>query len=78
MNRLATRKTRLALLTEATVHYRGRERHLIVEPGPHLVSVRLAGTRTRYEVSWQSVFNLGARIAGEKEWQERRRKRGTA
>ena len=78
MNRLAKRKTKLALLTDATVYDRGRKRNVIIEPGPELATIRLAGTRTRLEVSWNSIYNLAARIAAERAVEDRRANRRRA
>jgi hypothetical protein len=60
--RLAKRKTRLIFITNQTARYRGKEREIVVEVYPEYASVRLHGTRTRYEVSWRGVFELAAEI----------------
>lgn len=66
MTRLARRKTRLSLITNATVKYRGKEREVVIEVHPEIAEVRLKGTRIRYEVSWRGIHDYAARVAAER------------
>ena len=62
MTRLAERKTRLSLITNQTARYRGQDRAVVVEVSPEIATLRLLGTRTRYEVSWRGVFDYAAAV----------------
>ena len=70
MNYVRERKRRLSFITNSTPRYRGKERAVIIEVFPKYATVRLLGTRTRYEVSWRAVFDLAAEI-----WVRRERQR---
>ena len=72
MTRLAERKTRLSLITNQTARYRGQDRAVVVEVSPDIATLRLLGTRTRYEVSWRGVFDYAAEVYADR---ERRRKK---
>lgn len=57
MTKLSERKTRLQFTTDAEVRYRGKLRAVVVEvENGFTASVRLAGTRQRYQFSWEGVF----------------------
>jgi hypothetical protein len=47
---------------QLTARYRGKGREIVIEVFPELAAVRLWGARTRYEVSWRSVFDMAAEI----------------
>ena len=78
MARLSQRKSRLAFTTSDTVRYKGAEREIIVEATPFIAVCRLAGTRTRYEMSWSGLFHYAAAAFAEKQRQERKAKRKLA
>jgi hypothetical protein len=71
MTSLRERKTRLSFETDATL----RNREIIVEPTPWMCIVRLKGKRTRYEISWSTIFVKAAEIAADKLRQERKEAR---
>lgn len=75
MTRLADRKTRLTAVTNATARYRSRDRAVVAEIHPETVVLRLAGTRTRYEVSWRGIFDFAARVQAERERAARKARR---
>lgn len=75
MTHLTKRKSRLIFTTSDTVRYKGREREVVVEVSPFIATCRLAGTRTRYEMSWSGVFHHAAHAFAEKKRAERRAKR---
>lgn len=70
--RVADRKSRLTFVTESTARYRGKEREIVIEVSPHYATVRLVGTRTRYEVSWRGVFDVAAEIYARREKERRK------
>jgi len=73
-NDLPTRQQELpSLATNSTARYRGREREIVMEASPEGASVRLLGTRTRYQVSWRAIFDLAPEIRARR---ERELKRG--
>lgn len=80
MTKLSSRKTRLSFVTNASARYRGKDRAIAVDAHPEFASVRLLGTRTRYEVSWRGVFDFAAEIyarrAREARQAARKQKRG--
>jgi hypothetical protein len=61
MTRLLHRKTKARYLVESVV----RGRPLCVELAPYSVIVREKGRRRSYEISWDSIFWLGANISAE-------------
>jgi len=74
MAKLSQRKSRLMFTTSDTIRYKGTERAIIVEATPFIAICRLAGTRTRYEMSWAGIFNCAAAAFAEKVRAERKRK----
>jgi hypothetical protein len=75
MTRLTKRKSRLVFITSDTVRYKGREREVVVEVSPFVATCRLAGTRTRYEMSWAGIFQHAAATFAAKVRSERKAKR---
>lgn len=76
MTRLSTRKTRLAFTTDAEVRYRGKMRAVIVEvQNGFVASVRLHGTRLRYEFSWEGLHNWAAELYARREREQRKLRR---
>jgi hypothetical protein len=75
MARLSKRKSRLAFTTSDTVRYKGSDREIIIEATPFIATCRLAGTRTRYEMSWAGLFHYAAAAFAEKVRAERKAKR---
>lgn len=75
MTHLNKRKSRLVFTTSDTVRYKGREREIVVEVSPFFATCRLAGTRTRYEMSWSGVFQHAAAVFADKLRAERKAKR---
>lgn len=75
MTHLTKRKSRLIFTTSDTVRYKGSEREVVIEVTPFIATCRLAGTRTRYEMSWSGVFQHAAHIFAEKKRAERKAKR---
>lgn len=58
MTKLSSRKTKLQFTTDAEIRYRGKLRAVVVEVNNGFVaSVRLAGTRQRYEFSWHGLHD---------------------
>ena len=76
MTRLRERKTRLLFETEATARYRGKERAIVIEPDVrgYTLALRLKGTRVRYEISWEAVFDRAAKIYVDHAREQRRLK----
>jgi len=61
MTKLRDRKTKLSFTTDAEVRYRGKLRAVVVEvQNGFIASVRLAGTRQRYEFSWHGLHDWAA------------------
>ena len=75
MTALARRKSKLTFETSDVHRYRGKLREIIVEANEYTATVRLKGTRQRYEISWCGVFDHAVKIAVEKERAERKAKR---
>jgi hypothetical protein len=71
MQRVSNRMTQLAFITNATARYAGKERAIVIEVQPDTASVRLQGTRTRYEISWRGVFDYAARVTADRVRAER-------
>lgn len=64
MTKLRERKSKLRFETEAEVRYRGRMRAVVIEVNGngYTASVRLAGTRMRYEFSWAGLHDWAAEM----------------
>jgi hypothetical protein len=75
MTHLTKRKSRLVFTTADTVRYKGRDREIVIEVSPFIATCRLAGTRTRYEMSWSGIFAHAARVFADKIRAERKAKR---
>ena len=77
MTKLRERKSRLRFETEAEVRYRGRMRAIVVEVdnNGYTASVRLAGTRMRYEFSWAGLHDWAAEMHVRRAREERKRER---
>ena len=58
MTAVRDRKTRLCFETDE--RFRGRE--IVIEVEPRLAYVRLKGTRTRYPISWEGIFNKAVQL----------------
>jgi hypothetical protein len=75
MSHLTKRKSKLVFTTADTVRYKGRLREVVIEVSPFIATCRLAGTRTRYEMSWSGIFAHAARVFADKQRAERKAKR---
>jgi hypothetical protein len=75
MAHLSKRKSRLVFTTSDAVRYRGKMREVVVEVSPFIATCRLAGTRTRYEMSWAGIFQHAARVFADRQCAERKAKR---
>ena len=63
MTALSKRKRRLGFVTEASV----RGRAVTVEAFPHTLTLRLKGTRQRYEMSWEGVFWQACKLEAQRQ-----------
>jgi len=72
MTALAQRKSRLVLVTSDAVFEKGQRREVVVEVSPYTATLRLKGTRTRFEVSWAGIMNYAVKVAVEKERAEKK------
>lgn len=72
MTAIHKRKTRLTFETSDSVRHRGKLREVVIEAGEYTASVRLKGTRQRFELSWAGIYNMAVRIAVEKARTERK------
>ena len=73
MTKLSERKTKLQFTTDAEVRYRGRLRPVVVEVNNGFVaSVRLQGTRQRYEFSWHGLHDWAAGLHARAEREKRK------
>lgn len=76
MTHLSQRKTRLQFTTGAEVRYRGKLRAVVVEVNnEHTASVRLQGTRQRYEFSWHWLHDMAADLYARRERDRRKKER---
>jgi citrate lyase beta subunit len=76
MTRLSQRKTKLQFTTDAEVRYRGKLRAVVVEvQDGFTASVRLAGTRQRYEFSWHGLHDWAAELHARRERERRKAER---
>lgn len=76
MTKLSQRKTKLQFTTDAEVRYRGKMRPVIVEvQNGFVASVRLQGTRQRYEFSWAGLHDWAAELYARRERERRKKER---
>ena len=76
MTKLSERKTRLAFTTDAEVRYRGKLRPVVIEvQNGFTASVRLQGTRQRYEFSWHGLHDWAAELHARREREQRKKDR---
>jgi hypothetical protein len=77
MTRLSDRTTRLRFITDAEVRYRGRMRALVIEAdnNGYTASIRLAGSRLRYEFSWAGLHDWAAELYVRRQRDERKKER---
>ena len=63
MTKLSQRKTKLTFITDAEVRHRGKMRPVVVEAhNGFTASVRLQGTRQRYDFSWHGLHDWAAEL----------------
>ena len=69
MTSLASRKTRLTILSEDTARYGGKLRRVVVEVDKtgYGGTVRLEGTRTRFPFSFAGLYDYAVKIDVEKQ-----------
>jgi hypothetical protein len=76
MTRLSERKTKLSFVTDAEVRHRGRMRRVVVEAhNGFTASVRLQGTRQRYEFSWHGLHDWAAELHARREKERKKKER---
>lgn len=71
MNTIAKRKTKLRFETSETV----QGRPPVVDAGPYAATIRQKGLRKGYDVSWESIFLLAAKIEADRKREERKARR---
>ncbi len=71
MSRLIQRKSKLKFETANVLQGRA----VVVEAQPHYLRVRLKGQRTAFEVSYSSIYYLGARVAADMALAQKRTQR---
>lgn len=75
MTSLDKRKTKLTFQTCDVVRERGRLREVVIQAEPYYARVRLAGTRTTFEISYAAIYQAAARIAAERKRAEKKKTR---
>lgn len=75
MTSLASRKTKLRFETSDSVRYRGKLREVVVDATEYTATIRLKGSRQRFEISWAGIWNQAVKIAVEKQRAERKARR---
>lgn len=58
MSKLCERKSRLVAEFSETIRERGRSREIVVQLSPYNIKVKLKGTRTWFDLSPASCYNL--------------------
>ena len=58
MSKLCERKSRLVAEFSETIRERGRFREIVVQLSPYNIKVKLKGTRSWYDLSPASCYNL--------------------
>ena len=79
MTKLNERKTRLVFETADCYRERGKLRQVVIEANPLTATIRLKGTRTKFDLPWSAFYALAAKAAAEQVRREKKnRKRGQA
>jgi|SRR5208283_1403774 len=74
MTKLSKRKTKLRFVTDAEVRYGGKMRPVVVEAHDGFTaSVRLQGTRQRYEFRWHGLHDWAAELHARREKEQRKK-----
>ena len=68
MTRIGKRKTKLTFEVDTTI----RGRNLILTPKTHTLAIREKGLRKGFEVSYESIYWLAAKVAAENAKTERK------
>jgi hypothetical protein len=63
MRSLSQRKTRLTFQTSDVIREKGKLRAVIVEAHPGYCSVRLAGLRSSFSISYGGIYQFAAKCA---------------
>lgn len=64
MSNLETRKSKLQFTTASTFREGRKLRQIVVEvDGPTFINVRLAGTRTRYSITFDAIYSAAVKLA---------------
>lgn len=63
MSNLETRKTKLQFQTASTFRDGRKPRRIVLEAEPTFVIVRLAGTRTRYSITYDAIYSAAVKLA---------------
>jgi hypothetical protein len=56
MGYLPDRKTTTIFVTASTISLKGRKRKIIVETRPEFAIVHLHGSKERYPLAWETIF----------------------
>jgi hypothetical protein len=71
MSKLETRKSKLTFETASTVWQRGRRRPVVIQAEPDYARVRLKGTRSFIDVSWEGIYAFAAKVQADRNKRER-------
>lgn len=72
MTRMSERKSRLLVEFSDSVREHGKNREVTMEFSPYLVTVRLKGLRTRYQISPAAIYNRAVMIEVDRRRAERK------
>ena len=61
MGYLVDPKTTIIFVTASPVLCGGRHRNIIVETRPEFAILKLRGTKTRYPLAWEAIFELAVK-----------------
>lgn len=62
MTDLTLRSTRLRFVTASDVREAGKRRRVVCEARPQYLIVKASGLHSSYEVPWDAIFSLGAKM----------------
>jgi hypothetical protein len=70
MGCLLERKAQIIFVTASSVKEKGKSRKVVVESRPTFAIVRLDGSRERFSIAWEAIYDIAKQLRAESLRQE--------
>jgi hypothetical protein len=70
MGCLLERKAQIIFVTASSVEQNGKNRKVVVESRPTFAIVRLDGSRERFSIAWEAIYDIAKKLRAESLRQE--------